>query len=147
MFNFAEVAGAVATVKDAKGNDAPVFPRHCVAGTWGCEFLPGIDPKSIDRVFPKGDKPQLDSFSACGNEELVPYLKSLGVTDVDVTGLVFRICIGHTALDLAKAGFRVRVITDATRDLDIPAFQSIIDAMKAEPNITFCTADEAIAIG
>lgn len=147
MFNFAEVAGDVKTVKDANGNDAAVFPRHCVAGTWGCQFLPGIDPKDVDRVFPKGDKPNLDSFSACGNDELVPYLKSLGVTDVDVTGLVFRICIGHTALDLAAAGFRVRVIVDATRDLNIPDFQPIIDAMKANPNITFATADEALALG
>jgi NAD+ synthase (glutamine-hydrolysing) len=147
MFNFKEVAGDVPTVKDANGNDAAVFPRHCVAGTWGCEFLPGIDPKLVDRIFPKGDKPNLDSFSACGNEELIPYLKSLGVTDVDVDGLVFRICIGHTALDLANAGFRVRVITDATRDLEIPVFQPIIDAMKANANITFATVDEAIALG
>ena len=146
MFNFKEVAGDVEFVKDANGEDARVFPRHCVQNTWGCQFLPGIDPASIDRVFPKGDKPQLDSYSACGNDELIPYLKALGVTDVDVSGLVFRICIGHTALDLAKE-FRVRVITDATRDLEIPAFQPIIDAMKANPNITFVTADEAIAIG
>jgi NAD+ synthase (glutamine-hydrolysing) len=147
MFNFLEVAGNVPTVKDANGNDAPVFPRHCVKGTWGCDFLPGIDPKLVDRIFPKGDQPNLDSFSACGNQDLVPYLREQGVTDVDVDGLVFRICVGSTALDLADAGFRVRVITDATRDLAIDAFQSVIDKMKAHKNITFCTVDEAIALG
>jgi hypothetical protein len=34
-----------------------------------------------------------------------------------------------------------------TRDLAIDAFQSVIDKMKAHKNITFCTVDEAIALG
>lgn len=139
MFNFAEVVGeGVTTVKDANGNDAHVYPRHAVKGTRGAEFLPGVNAAKIDRVFPKGDcvgadgeRINLDSYSACGNPALVPYLREKGVTDVDVTGLVFRICVGSTAIDLVKAGFRVRVIVDATRDLAIDAFQPIIDEMKA----------------
>lgn len=131
MFNFKEVAGDVQFVADANGKQTPVFVRHAVKGTRGCDYLPGINAGKIDRKFPKGDDGKTDSFSACGNADLIPWLHSKGVTHVDVVGLVFRICVGSTAIDLAKAGFKVRVVVDATRDLPIDDFQPIIDEMKA----------------
>lgn len=129
QFNFKDVAGDVETALDADGKPWPVFDRHAVHGTWGTEFLPGVRTDKIDRIFPKANQPRVESFSACGNPDLIPYLKEKGITHVDVVGLVFRICVGSTAIDLAKAGFKVRVVVDATRDLPIEAFQSVLDEM------------------
>lgn len=135
MFNFADVNPTlrpyVDQVADRNGKLWTVYPAHCLVGSWGAQYLPGVRVDLIDEEFPKGTELDIDSYSVCGNTDLVPRLRELGITRVDLVGLVFRICVGMSAIDLAKAGFKVRVIVDLTRDLDIPAFQSVIDEMKA----------------
>jgi nicotinamidase/pyrazinamidase len=148
MFNTAHMNPGktpyVDTVLDEDGEPAVVYPEHAVTDTWGAAFLYGVREDLIESVFPKGTKLRKDSYSACGNELLVPTLKAHGITDIDVVGLVFRICVGKTAIDLAKAGFKVRVVVDATRDLPIPEFQSVIDEMESL-KIELVTVDQVIA--
>lgn len=134
MFNFAsQNPGKNAyqdQVSDRDRQLATVYPDHCIRNTWGAQFLPGIRADLVDEVFPKGDAIDKDSYSACGNPNLLPRLRQLGITHVDLVGLVFRICVGMTAVDLLKAGFKVRIVMDCTRDLDIPAFAPVIAEMK-----------------
>lgn len=133
MFNFAsqnpEKTPFVDKVPDRDGVLSVVYPDHCQVGSWSADFLPGVREDLIDETFPKGNSKDKDSYSACGNPELISRLKELAIDEVDLTGLVFRICVGHTAIDLARAGFAVRVIKDASRDLDLPEFAGIIDEM------------------
>lgn len=133
MFNFASQCQGktpyVDQVPDRDGQLATVYPDHCIKGSWGAQFLPGVRADLVNEIFPKGDSKDKDSYSACGNPNLIPRLREKGITDVDLVGLVFRICVGMTAIDLAKAGFKVRVVVDCTRDLDIPAFAHVIDEM------------------
>lgn len=135
MFNFAsQNPGKKAyqdQVPDRDGLLSTVYPDHCIRTTWGAQFLPGVREDLVEEIFPKGDAIDKDSYSACGNPNLLPRLRQLGITNVDLVGLVFRICVGMTAVDLAKAGFKVRVIRDCTRDLDIAAFAPVIAEMKA----------------
>lgn len=134
MFNFAsQNPGKIPykdMVKDRDGELAVIYPDHCQKGTWSAAFLPGVREDLIDEIFPKGYLQDKDSHSVCGNQDLLPRLKDLGITDIDLVGLVFRICVGLSAIDLAKAGMKVRVIVDATRDLDVPAYAYVIDEMK-----------------
>ena len=134
MFNFASQCKGktpyIDKVKDRDGDLAIVYPDHCQKGSWSAAFLPGVRVDLIDQIFPKGVERDKDSHSVCGNKDLVPRLKELGITQVDLVGLVFRICVGFSAIDLAKAGFKVRVITDCTRDLDLAEFAFVIDEMK-----------------
>lgn len=134
MFNFAsqrpDKVPFVDRVADRDGELALVYPDHCQLGSWSADFLPGIQTELIDEIFPKGTEKDKDSHSVCGNKTLIPRLKELGITDIDLVGLVFRICVGFSAIDLAKAGFNVRVIKDCTRDLDIGEFTFVIDRMK-----------------
>lgn len=134
MFNFAsQCPGKLPykdKVEDRDGELAMVYPDHCVKGSWSAEFLPGVRSDLIHEIFPKGTERDKDSHSACGNQNLIPRLRELGITDVDVVGLVYRICVGFTAIDLAKAGLRVRVVVDCTRDIPNPEFENIIDEMK-----------------
>ncbi len=133
MFNFASQCPDKTPykdkVEDRDGKLAVVYPDHCQEGTWSADFLPGIRKDLIDEIFPKGTERDKDSHSVCGNVALIPRLKELGITDVDLVGLVFRICVGFSAIDLAKAGFNVRVIKDCTRDLDMAEFTFVIDQM------------------
>lgn len=134
MFNFAsQNPGKNAyqdQVPDRDGLLSTVYPDHCIRKTWGAQFLPGVRADLVHEIFPKGDAMDKDSYSACGNPNLLPRLRQLGITHVDLVGLVFRICVGMTAVDLAKAGFKVRVVMDCTRDLDVPAFAPVIAEMK-----------------
>jgi nicotinamidase/pyrazinamidase len=134
MFNFAsqnpDKKPYEDTVADEDGQPAVVYPDHCRQRTWGACFLPGIRVDLIQLLFNKGVSRTKDFYSVCGNPWCIRLLKALGITDIDLVGLVFRICVGYSAIDLARAGFRVRVIVDGTRDLDIPAFQEVIEEMK-----------------
>jgi NAD+ synthase (glutamine-hydrolysing) len=134
MFNFASVnpdkTPYVDKVPDRNGKLWTVYPDHSRKGTWGAKLLPGVLPDRIDMKFPKGTEIDLDSYAVTGNPHLIPELKERQIKRVTLVGLVFRICVGMTAVELAEAGFQVRIVLEATRDLDVPAFQPTLDRMK-----------------
>jgi nicotinamidase/pyrazinamidase len=98
-----------------------LWPPHCVQGTPGAEFHPALDRSRIERVFPKGTDPGIDSYSGFfdnGHRKatgLGDYLKQRGVTDVVVLGLATDYCVKWTALDARALGFGVRVVEDGCR--------------------------------
>jgi nicotinamidase/pyrazinamidase len=77
--------------------------------------------KLISRIFKKGMDPRVDSYSAFYDNDhktktrLSEYLKANGVTDLFVVGLAEDYCVGYSALDAQKEGFRTTVVTDATQ--------------------------------
>lgn len=101
---------------------------HGVAGTPGAELHPDLDRKLMAAIFQKGMDKELECMSAFATEPdakgirygtgLESYLRALGVTDVDVAGLVFELCVKKTALDSANCGFVTRVLMDCTCALD-----------------------------
>ncbi len=148
MFNFAsQCPGKIPyqdKVPDRDGELATVYPDHCQKGSWSAEYLPGIRKDLVEETFPKGYEKNKDSHSICGNPNLIPRLRELGITDIDLVGLVFRICVGFSAIDLAKSGFKVRVVTDCTRDLDMPDFAFVIDEMN-KLGVEFVTSKEILS--
>lgn len=149
MFNFASKNPAkkpyVERVKDESGRWAVVYPDHCLANSWGAEYLPGIHNSLIDRIFFKGTSLTKDYYSVVkGNKDCVKWLRKQGITHIDLTGLVFRICVAEAAIGLSKAGFKVRVIVDATRDLPIPAFERKIAEM-IKLGVEFVTSEQVLA--
>jgi nicotinamidase-related amidase len=148
MFNFAsqcpDKRPYLDKVKDRDGALAVIYPDHCQKGSWSAGFLKGVQQNLINEIFPKGVEKDKDSHSICGNKDLVPRLKKLGITDVDLVGLVFRICVGLSAIDLVKAGFKVRVIVDCTRDLDLAEYAYVIDEMK-KLGVEMITSEKVLA--
>ena len=61
----------------------------------------------------------MDSYSGFGSPpektELLDELKKEGVTEVYCVGLAYDYCVGSTAEDAAKNGFKTFIVTDATR--------------------------------
>ena len=47
----------------AGGVEQVLWPDHCVQGTEGAEFAPGLDASRIDRIVYKGTDPEIDSYS------------------------------------------------------------------------------------
>jgi nicotinamidase/pyrazinamidase len=97
------------------------WPPHCVQNTRGAEFQPQLQSKKIQQVFLKGTHDKDDGYSAfeATNLDLNEYLDSKGVTELYVTGLATDYCVKASAIDAAKKGFRVFVVTDAVSAVNV----------------------------
>jgi len=100
------------------------WPDHCVQGSRGSEYVPTLDQRPIKEVVVKGLNPRVDSYSAFfdndGKSEtrMSEILRKHGITDVYFDGLAFDYCVGYSALDARRSGFKnVTVIEDATRSI------------------------------
>jgi nicotinamidase/pyrazinamidase len=101
-----------------------LWPEHCVQGTWGAEFHPGLDVTSAELILRKGYRQEVDSYSAFFENDrttstgLAGYLRERGLTRVFLVGLAYDYCVGHSALDARRLGFDVVVFKDACRAID-----------------------------
>jgi nicotinamidase/pyrazinamidase len=102
-----------------------LWPVHCVWGTEGAAFHPGLSTDPADLVIRKGFRPQIDSYSAFfENDHVTPtglagYLRERGITDLTFVGLALDFCVAWSAIDAAKLGFNVRVLEGACRAIDL----------------------------
>jgi nicotinamidase/pyrazinamidase len=102
-----------------------LWPVHCVWGTEGAAFHPGLSTDPADLVIRKGFRPQIDSYSAFfENDHVTPtglagYLRERGITDLTFVGLALDFCVAWSAIDAAKQGFNVRVLEGACRAIDL----------------------------
>lgn len=110
---------------DLHGLPQTLWPVHCVQNSGGALFAPGLDTRRITRVFPKGTDPRVDSYSGLfdnGRQQstgLGEWLREHGVTEVCLTGLATDYCVKFTALDAAREGFRVTLVEDACRGVNL----------------------------
>ena len=102
-----------------------LWPDHCVQNTTGAALVATLDTKKIARVFQKGTDRRIDSYSGFfdnGHKKstgLGEYLKTIGVDEVCIAGLATDYCVKYSALDAVGLGFRVTVIADACRGVNL----------------------------
>lgn len=102
-----------------------LWPVHCVQGSQGAAFHPGLDSDTADLVIRKGFRPAIDSYSAFfENDRSTPtglegYLRTREVTDLVLVGLATDFCVAYSALDAARLGFAVTVRLNACRAIDL----------------------------
>lgn len=102
-----------------------VWPDHCVQGTWGAEFAPGFSVERAHRVFHKGLDRDIDSYSGFFDNRrlrstgLGEFLRERGATEIAIAGLATDYCVRFSVLDAIQLGFRVRVIRDGCRGVDL----------------------------
>ena len=103
------------------------WPPHCVQDTPGVEYHPGIKiPPQAYHII-KGFHPDIDAYSGFEGElkdaanplTLDKLLRSLSVREVYVAGLATDYCVRATALDGLKLGYRVVVIEDGVRGVNV----------------------------
>jgi nicotinamidase/pyrazinamidase len=91
------------------------WPEHCVAGTPGAEFAPGLALPRDAVIVSKATARETDAYSAFQDTGLAPRLQELGLERLLVGGLATDYCVLNTVLDARKAGFEVLLLADATR--------------------------------
>src|SRR6266436_8425378 len=102
-----------------------LWPDHCVQGTAGAAFAPGLTMNRVETIFRKGTDPRIDSYSGFfdnGHRKstgLGDYLKGRGATAVYVLGLATDFCVKFTALDARSLGFRTVLIEDGSRGIEL----------------------------
>jgi nicotinamidase-related amidase len=109
-----------------------LWPDHCVEGTPGAEFHPGLDVPADATIVRKGVKRNIDSYSAFfENDRQTPVgldalLRAGDVRDIMLAGLATDYCVLHTALDARALGYGVGVVEPACRGIDLAG--SLADA-------------------
>jgi nicotinamidase/pyrazinamidase len=112
---------------DLDGLPQTLWPVHCVNDSPGAEFAPGLDVSRITRVFQKGTRPEVDSYSGFhdnGRRQstgMAEWLSEQGVTHLTVCGLATDYCVKFTALDAVREGFQVTLALAASRGVDLIA--------------------------
>jgi nicotinamidase/pyrazinamidase len=99
-----------------------VYPSHCVMGTPGADFLPGLKSGRFHAIWRKGFQRENEAYAVTAQHpEFVQTLRTAGIQTVLVCGIATNICCFFTARDLRKAGFVVAMIEDASAGIDVPA--------------------------
>lgn len=100
------------------------WPPHCVRDTTGSEFHPDLHVPEDAVVVSKGVDPVDDGYSAfdgltSDGQALAEHLRAAGIERLLVGGLATDYCVQATVLDACEEGFRVTVLDDAIRGIDL----------------------------
>lgn len=107
------------------GLDQILWPDHCVESTPGAEFAAALQLDETVPVFRKGTDREVDSYSGFFDNGqrratgLCDYLRQNAADEVVVVGLATDYCVKYTALDAVRLGFRVTVVEDACRGVNL----------------------------
>ncbi|MCH9611748.1 MAG: Nicotinamidase [Chlamydiia bacterium] len=103
------------------------WPPHCVAGTLGAELSSVINPCQVTYRVKKGTNQAVDAYSPFFNEkgdvetDLHEYLRGKGIDTLYVVGLATDYCVVCTVCDALKLGYRVFLVEDGVRGVDLNA--------------------------
>src|ERR1700739_4617878 len=109
------------------GQEQILWPVHCVQNTYGAQLAAELHPKVISGGvhISKGIDERVDSYSGffenlrkrtTGLETL---LRQHGADDLTIVGLATDYCVKATALDARGLGFKVTVVLDACRAVNL----------------------------
>mgnify|MGYP000889278234 CR=1 FL=1 len=110
---------------DLNGLPQVLWTVHCVQGTPGADFAPGLRVDRITKVFRKGTDPEIDSYSGFydnGHRKstgLGEWLREQGVKRLTLCGLATDYCVKFTALDALVEGFEVTLHLPASRGVEL----------------------------
>lgn len=110
-----------------------LYPPHCVMGTPGADFLPGLMTERFHAIWRKGYRHDQEAYAITAQHpEFIEALRSAGIRVALICGIATNICCFFTARDLRRAGFTVAMIEDASAGIDVPAANLLQNDAKAE---------------
>lgn len=101
-----------------------IWPAHCVQNTKGAEFHKGMNIPDKSIIISKGMDPEKDSYSAFqgedkGGKKLLDILRAFQIEELYIGGLATDYCVKYSAIDALGYGFRVKILTDAIKGVNL----------------------------
>ena len=110
-----------------------LYPPHCVMGTPGADFLPGLHTERLHTIWRKGFQRDFEAYAVTAQHPSFPaVLRGDGIQTVAVCGIARNICCFYAARDLRRQGFRVLLVEDASAGIDVPVADLFQHKAKAE---------------
>lgn len=94
------------------------WPAHCIAGTPGAAFAPGLKLPAETWIISKATQPDRDAYSGFEGTTLGDWLRHHHSARLFVGGLATDYCVLHTVLDACERGFGTFVLADAIAAVD-----------------------------
>ena len=116
----------VMEIETIDGIEQVLWPDHCIQGTEGANFYPGLNIENISLILRKGMDKRIDSYSAFFENDkktstgLDGYLRNLHIDTVYLTGLATDYCVYYTAIDAVKLGYRTNLFIKGSRGVNFP---------------------------
>ncbi|MFH0790256.1 MAG: bifunctional nicotinamidase/pyrazinamidase [Candidatus Omnitrophota bacterium] len=107
-----------------------VWPVHCVQNTKGADIHPKLKLSKRAILLYKGmDLLEENSYSAFyaknqNGMSAADLLKNFGIKEIYLCGLATDYCVKWTAIDALKNGFKVKLLMDAIKGVNLKPFDS-----------------------
>jgi nicotinamidase/pyrazinamidase len=95
------------------------WPPHCVAGTHGADFAPGLKVPAGSETVSKATKSGSDAYSAFQGTGLARKLRDAKAGELFIGGLATDYCVKESAFDALDAGFAVSVMKDCVKGVNV----------------------------
>jgi nicotinamidase/pyrazinamidase len=126
-----------------------LWPDHCVQGSEGARFHDDLNLDPVNLILRKGYRRDLDSYSVffendrCTPTGLDGFLKGLFIEQLFIGGLATDYCVLYSVMDAIRLGYKVVVLTDAVRGVDVPggSVERAFDLMR-EAGVVFMNSGE-----
>ena len=119
------------------------WPPHCVQGSLGAQFHQDLKMPPGTLIVSGATNPKKEAYSGFDGTTLDERLEDLEVQTLYVIGMATDYCVKQTVLDACKLGFRVVVLRDGVRGLDVEPGDSerALEAMQEAGAIVVRSAD------
>ena len=122
------------------------WPAHCVAGTFGAEYVDALAQDALTHHLRKGmGKPAYSMFEGvdADGRTLTDLLAELGVGHVDVSGIATDYCVRATCLDARTTGLQVRLLDDLVAGVAPGTTAAALEEMRTA-GVTVASAGAAL---
>lgn len=125
-----------------------LWPDHCVQGTKGAEIHHELKTSKAQIIIRKGFRSKVDSYSAFYENDhktatgLDGYLKVRKANELFLCGLAADFCVKWSALDAVQKGYKVHVISDAVKGIDIDSSVAEAIAEMKDAGVHFLDSQE-----
>jgi len=96
-----------------------MWPPHAIKDTRGAQFPPSLHVPHGTAIVSKATRKDVEAYSGFQGTDLAARLRGRGVEELYVTGLATDYCVKNTVIDGMKEGFRVSIVRDCVRGVNL----------------------------